>query len=912
KLSPSESGVISNTTTPESSLNELKQKTFTFTYGTTGEFHPQLIVKTKEGKEFTFNSPIISTNQLLVSGIKVLSPLDGVSVLDPIQTIELDLSYINPLSSENRLLLHLFDDLGNETITELDPKSSSQTISLSEGLNTYWFELIDSLGATQKSLSRRVVLDNINPALNLTSPNESIKITNGNLVLAGTVIDENFEKVEYKIDSGEPITINELDTSDPTEVSFYKELSGISPSEHKLFVSAYDKAGSTDTKELFIGNGGRISKVIKSFLTSNNELVNLNGYGITEQNVEPVTIRVGEPFSINSQVCVSDNGPQFDPTTPTNLNLSDYSFTVTKDGSTKIITNAFLNNGKLNAINQYPDIDSGVTGCYKEIYKSLKLNNPTYDKLFFNGQGDLTAPWEEGIYTVKVYLEEGNVSEGTYFRNEQGLDTASLEIIYTINVTRDPKVKKTNFKPDKETAKVNQSTLVSFTLVADDDLLFSESKKPRILTDQVSWKEKPDNSQLLIPQINAVFNLDTLDQTKANADVSFNFVPDVGTTSKKKYILSIPVEFPGSGNNLPIVKELEVPLLATFNQPAKITSPLDGRIIDSKELFTVQIETPDPNNGNGSGKNLIHFRLTLPDESIYDFTDKEEKRLTGNANNSNQYELMTLLNFNLSKRLKEAFKDQNVFGKVRLQAQYSNEFNPEVFDGEGREYILLDNLKIKKAKLTKDKNQDVKLKLALSNNTLLKADQKPKALLKAFNSDVELPLDDSCKTQEIDPIQLKKTITCLPKETNKVEIELQRSREFLSDVQNKMKGTAFENLDITTDPIALIGDKVVEGFKGEETTSCSFTPENTGVNESVSFNYSTQKPQVHISNAYKDDNEENIVKLPSELNKLFAQSGGPQITVPEDWADSIVTVEVSAGSESDSCELEVGNGNEFW
>ncbi|MBI1858291.1 MAG: hypothetical protein HYR97_04175, partial [Candidatus Melainabacteria bacterium] len=368
KQSPSESGVISNTTTPESSLNELKQKTFTFTYATTGEFNPQLIVKTKEGKEFTFNSPIISTNQLLVSGIKVLSPLDGVSVLDPIQTIELDSSYINPLSSENRLLLHLFDDLGNETITELDPKRSSQTISLSEGLNTYWFELIDSLGATQKSLSRRVVLDNINPALNLTSPNESIKITNGNLVLAGTVIDENFEKVEYKIDSDEPITINELDTSDPNEVSFYKELSGIGPSEHKLFVSAYDKAGNTDTKELFIGNGGRISKVIKSFLTSTNELVNLNGYGITEQNVEPVTIRVGEPFSINSQVCVSDNGPQFDPTTPTNLNLSDYSFTVTKDGSTKTLTNAFLNNGKLNAINQYPDIDSGVTGCYKEIY----------------------------------------------------------------------------------------------------------------------------------------------------------------------------------------------------------------------------------------------------------------------------------------------------------------------------------------------------------------------------------------------------------------------------------------------------------------------------------------------------------------------------------------------------------------
>lgn len=901
----------------EAALDELKSITFQHTYDMVGEYTPNLSVSVKENSmTFQFNAPIISVGgQLAVSSINVQSPVDNYFTNLPVQTFNIDAMYVNPSAGENRLTVHIVGEDGEEIVTELIPDFSEQTLPLAEGINIYWFELINPDGSYEKSLSRKITHDSSEPELELTSPVEGRLYSNGIVALSGVVIEENFEKVTYSIGGAAEVDLppESLDIFED-EVAFYKEIN-VSSDSTNVKVFAYDKAGNVTSEEIVLLNNRAFRKVEKErFFDSLGNLILDNDPRVISETVE--VVNVGEPFMLQTEIEVKGDLEDFADSV---YNIDNLTITLNGvDVSEKFKTNAVLNKSSLDL---GKDLDGVAEGA---VYLSANFNSPVFDgEIFGIGAEDVSPEkaWKPGVYNFMVSIQGSSPHPGT----ELFTGGHFINYNYRIVVERNPELTKEN--EEIPILEIGQASTIKFDLVARDQIPIGADNLPVI--GDLELVEKPDTSEVIAPSIGSPQFMGS--GNVISTPIEFTFTPDVGT-GEKKYKFRIPVVFPSSIPGVPEVeKEVKINLIVNFSEPGIIIDPTNGSILKSDRVFTVVAMNPGSPTETPS-KQFVHFNLEFPNGKTFNFSDNAEKSFMGKLNNFdkslNEFTFKTKLNLDVSKKenLAMLFKNGNAFGRVRMKAQFSNLTSVSDFDGASKEYVLLDNLRFKKTKLISNKDGKKILKASYVNNTKLRVNDSPKLRIKAFNPSGEVSLSDTCREFDflrritkcsmagecreiVKPVMTLK-IDCLPDDITKVELDLIRNDEFLKRVETKLKNTSLENVSLVTNQAARVAETKSISLKGLESTSCSFTPPEAGVSEESTFYWSTDKKNIFIGEALLEgDESERIdfataINLPS--NKLFAKNGSQTFTIPEEWSDSTISVTVNAGNESDDCELVVG------
>lgn len=849
KKSPIESGSISNTTSFDSALNELKQKTFTFTYITQGEFQPILKVKTKEGKEFTFNSPIISTNSLLVSSIEVLDPPDTYITNEPIQTFKLNTKYTNPFSSENRLTIHVLDEEGNENITELNPDSSEQTIFLSEGTNTYWFGLVDSTGSVQKSLTRKIILDTTQPSIsNLKATFDSVS---KNVSLAGNIVENNLGKVELEINGGIPLILSSSDfaqvNNEKNEYEFKKILENLEENYSYITVRVYDIAGNIAESEAQIKKWGnkilleRISDENKSSSSVSNFIEHKqkeNSYYIQRKVIS------GEPFDLKLFTCVNDDLTKHDGAYSVHFEISTHKFELKyNDNKPMDITSAFstISNEPINMCFQftpslscndaYAKPEKCLNACFKldglacdvGVFETKKLNN--YSGISSDPNFDLTKQWDIGHYELKFTIFENPASCSNYGTclGKEFDPITSETYTYLIDVVREPKIIKSKESNNKLLFKKDNEITLKFTLKDNLSFNISANRVPLIDLQNALWTGLGDikpNLELISGEINS----------NDPREFIYTIKTSIHPKSLDPVILEVPVTFPSDYFNPNGIKDfVKFNFKVIADLGAEIVSPATGEVItkDKTLLVTSKVKKPAHLVGNlpefnNCGKSTINYKIETSDSSsrlLEKITPqgKKEKVQSLGVDQADSRVFKNKLNFNLKNIFKKDFLNGEIFGPIELFGEYSTKCAEKniIFDGNPNTYILFDNSRLEKTKCKYPEYSEYsKCEAVVSSNTLLDEDH---ALELAFIPNIGVVDKERCPNPKITFENEKKltkkiTVACLPKEAASFEIRLKRSPNFLAKIQEKIsQNEALMSISLAMLEEAVVADsKVVE------------------------------------------------------------------------------------------------------
>ncbi|GEM_PF-2892887 len=897
-------GRIGEPATPESALSELKKINFTHTYATKGDFTPTLKIKIKENtNEYPFNSPIISTNGILVSSIEVTDPQDNFFTNNPIQTFKIKKQYSNPSSGENRLTFHVTDESGNDNVTELDPASSEQTISLSEGVNTYWFELIDSTGAVQKSLTRKVTLDTVDSAA--SNVNATLDITSGNIIIKGNVVEQNLQKVEISIDgsTGQIFSQDEikLNNDETDEYLFSKVLDNVTDSFYNVKITAYDLSGNTTSDNLILNknlDNVYLEKELKDLSTQNsctspiktitnfNEHFNYNEKYNSLNNELGINIPcpfiTGNPFEIDLYTCFSDDGGPFSLTgkavngIEVFLGLNNPKFEISYNDSPFIdITNKITSLGKpqgcfdindfTHATKSFCSEDTNLNTCLRkcsklngavckaELFSSdLKFNLTSTDNQLTNlfnptktqeQNFNPNIQWDVGKYILKTKVNLNPISlsdYGTVLGTNANTLFDSHTYTHTFNITRNPNVEyplstyKTEVTLDNQPKVINDGKIllnkenkVQLQFIATDNLPYNSTARiPDLLLSNLKWGNIDP-----LPQININSgNIDINNNKKYVFTLSFTVKP----TSLKTITLEIPIKFPAdhfSPTGIERTAKFDFPVVTNIS--STITSPLDGTIVGTKENNKVKVSSEVTISGEEANlikdcKNSEIFYGVKPSEAsitklIKKISPQNKDEIVASKGISvgeNDFKYENLLNFNLKniKEFKDDFLSGSIFGPLKLFGEYTSSCSATYieFKGEPKTYILLDDVKITKAKCKHPNNSSsTTCEVTTSNNT--------------FGDDYDViisPNPNDCKPVISGKNKLTRTykFSCLPPDITSFEVKLKRNQTFLENIQKKIDlEPILAGIDISSDQNVIFADKKnVEVKNVEEDNKAAF------------------------------------------------------------------------------------------
>ena len=129
---------------------------------------------------------------------------------------------------------------GNPVSFSFDPGTGTFTagITLVEGMNTIVVSAADLAGNTS-SAGRTVTLDNINPTLAVTEPNQDISTNQGSVAIQGTVSDATITTVTMSVNGGAPQTLTVTGGAFNTTVTFTTE------GPYAVVVTATDAANNS-------------------------------------------------------------------------------------------------------------------------------------------------------------------------------------------------------------------------------------------------------------------------------------------------------------------------------------------------------------------------------------------------------------------------------------------------------------------------------------------------------------------------------------------------------------------------------------------------------------------------------------------------------------------------------------------
>ena len=788
-------------------FEELINKIFTHAYTTPETYTPKLTVFIKDSsKTFVFNLPAITAIGTGQAGVFLLDDLNSLSFTNqPLVTFMVFAAFPNPNDENNSLRIKVKDENGLETTTELDPSSSSQTLSLSEGKNSYYFESSNSSTETWMSETREIVVDTSNPALELFSPGNEEVIKNNKITIFGTTTDENLAHIEYQVDDAPSFTLleDDLEQIDENSFAFFKELSGILNGNHTLSVRAKDKAGNITEEAFNIGVGDNVFIFNKVLLEKNQLQPKVIG---NEAGHSGTTIPLGEPFKLQTSVkFFGDTVGKKE--TFADINISSEG--IYNNSDPKDLTNDLIINNKefLNThfIFNAGDLD-GEALSSNIVYRSTSLNqNTTSQDLYTPLNKQISTAWNPGLHKININTDVTSPTGGVSLVNLNNPNDISTHRTnpYNIRITRPVEIKVTSLEP--KIISVNENTAITATIKVTDRFSFDLlTRKINLLLDQ-NKLTKPLNSKSTIENLMIIENsyvVNSSDNRIASINFSFNIKPDILPSQNEDYILKIPVklspdiEHPDGYTDQ---VNINIPVRAQF--PAEIQQPSESDIVTSQNIVSAKL-IGAANNINQFEKQNVKFIVSLNNSDPIEIKDNSGNnpviRVTGNNVSGQDINFTSKVQFDLHKlnNFNNLFVTGNAFGELKLSGTYTNIKNFNKFNGTPRTFILLDNPLPATAQTSlKKENGSVALKLAIKNNTTI---DDISVMLTPYTADgtVLTGLDDSITNQTFSFInqngQPKLTVSrkiLFPDNTNKVKIEIVRNDSFLKNISDRLSNS---------------------------------------------------------------------------------------------------------------------------
>ncbi len=929
------------------SFDELISKTFTHTYTTPGTYSPKLIVSINEStRTFVFNVPSITVAGTGVGGVYLLDDLSQLSFKNqPIVTFMILASFANSLDPNNSLRIRVKDEDGNETVTELDPNNSNQTISLSEGKNTYYFETSDSSNQVVMSEERSVVLDTEKPMLNIESPNENdLILPEGKFLISGTIEDKLFDSISYSINENslfKALNEEEIDNLDNGKKAFSIKIDPGAMEDKINFIEilAKDKAGNKSLEKI------EITSDLKARLLSKTDLKDIKE--ILNNSSIPIQLKQGEAFKLITKIPVCDDRNIKGTLGEANLILKDYSFSI--DGQQS-----------LTIPRTYPfilplEITSELSGLNEQcreikLFESGVLNTDKAAQ-FITPNGTPSFMWPLGRHTITQTLfadENSKTKYGTTFQDKAISTTTNFEI----NVIRDFSAEISGLTPSNLIFPyVNDLSLI---IEAFDSIPFSSERKPTVSSivitkpsgETVSISNPDDKCPLIQGQ--------TYPNNYLKKKCSFSFTPDEYTNSSKAYTISTTIDFPpedrSNSTNEGVLKDTAADsFLATkttgidFELPAQIISPTNYTVISSESKpieakITKSDLPPEEQDSNPSEiKKLIKYGIKLPyskNKDIRSLFSYEQQELivqsTMTASSETEINFKTpSLNFNLltNSSFEEDFTSLKTFGPIYLYSAVSTASitSTAYLYGEPLKLILLDKPKIKDGslKLNSKKGYQV-LDLTITNNAPLNDKYALRLVVEPFDEN-DNPLGNTGQFNRVITIPkstLSREISIpeLPIETSEVKISLYRNEEFLRLIQKRILSEGWNEVNILDNYINNLASVKVIKTKGEIVTSCTLEPDTAEANIPVLFAYKLKSMSFDVmADGFKPDfenisfNISNVKQIIDPTNRIdSALQGNIPFTVPLDWKQyNNISFTVTSGSEFDTCKLNIGSQEVF-
>ncbi len=927
-------------------LDQLLTKTFTHTYTTPGTYTPKLTVYIEESiRKFVFNVPEITVAGTGTSGVYLLDDLSDVSFTNQsIVTFMVLTSFANPDDPNNSLKIKVRDEDENETTTELDQTSENQTISLSEGINTYYFETVDSSDELFMSEEREIIVDTEAPLLNIESPNENDLILPENkLLISGTIEDKQFHSISYRINENN--SFKELYEDDIEELDNGKKAFSIvidpntldSPLS-KVEINVKDRAGNITSDEININDNRQIK------LLSN---VSNNDVQIIYNDGQPHNFKQGEPFElvIKSKICDDDDLPVSDSETPFELQVNDLS--KLQFGTKEILLNGKgayppINSNTISNSGTLGDIDGCSSNTY-DVYESFILNRTLSNELFdINANSpDPTLYWTIGQYNFSHTITSTDTSRSHFGTTLENYST-QLTNNFIINITRDYNAKISALKP--QNLLWNKLNNITFNLNLYDSIpIKDQDHLPRL---GQAYIQTPTGERDNVT-VSCNYQPNILSPTRElAANCSFSYTPKELTKDSSSYTLTLPISFsPDSGNltdswssylanfkdiksNPEVAVEIIQPEEYTVIQSSKtlIKSILDKAKlpVDLQALSTDKI------------KNLAKYGIRFGSDDVIRIVtssnnnDSVIKGIMASSLNEDTVSFEYNLNFNLSteNNFKDAFENLSAIGPIFLYNEITT-LSPSVSTfptesyAEPQELILLDKPVVKGALKTNSKTNTKVLNLTIKNNIPsygpkgkrfpLELVVEPKdesgmilGNLGEFNTSVLIPKGQQSKTKKIEN---------LPPETTEALVTLNRSDDFLNFVQDKLNKNKF-NFNILNGQFKTVSTVPIFD-PSVQITFCNLEPNAASISQSIDFNYalkSTKSAYVSINGKKPDGTIDKSIPLPVEFKDKtdWAQSGIISFTLPQAWSIyTEVIFTLTSGGESDVCELKIGESSFF-
>lgn len=906
-------------------FEELINKIFTHAYTNPGTYTPKLTIFIKDfSKTFVFNLPAITAIGTGQAGVFLLDDLNSLSFTNqPLVTFMVFAAFPNPNDENNSLRIKVKDENGLETITELDPSSSNQTLSLSEGKNTYYFESSNSSTETWMSETREIVVDTEKPSLELTSPNESDLILD-NLTISGIVSDQLFDSISYKVnseDSETKISSDDLEDLGENKKAFNLSLNStaLNTQIYKVEITAKDKAGNLTKEEVEITNDKTIKLLSKEVI---------NGATIIKNGTQNIQIKQGEPFQLSTTANICDD---------TTRKGTDY------QAKLKIGSNSFTINGTQNQTT-YQNSASGIkdivpgslNGCatLDDIFLSGVFNSNDEINEFFLPQsvlGNPTLYWPVGKYTIDQTLTALPESLSTYGSDFDGHGLLTFMAQFEFEVIRNINAEITAFKP--ENLILNQVNNATFNLTSTDSLPIKDNAHlPNIEQAYIQTPSGKKENVAITCTLPENLSYPLRELTK---NCSFSYTPKEYSTDTASYSLFIPVTFQADteGSIKPQVQASYSDIKVNFEVGANITSPTEYTVIESakttvkSQLDRNSLPTEVQSKPDNEIKKLAKYGIKLGSQGkIKPITSKTNfDSIVKGKINSNLIKFENDLNFNLSTdtNFKDSFDKLTAFGPLYLYTAISSSSleNTTFSYSKPQKLVLLDKSKVEGKLKTNTKTNNKALSLTITTNAGFGGKYPLYLAIEPHDTsgnvlgtqgqydikEVKIPLSKGSKSF---------IINALPAETNEVKVTLFRNDDFLKSIQGRLdkENFAFNILSDNKHKTTFSG---IIKLSDSQLTSCSVSPSSATANEKVDLNYkvkSVKSVSISASGKNSDGSIQKSIELPTELkNKTdWAKSGIVSFAIPESWKNySAVIITLTSADESDSCELKIGNDGAF-
>ena len=952
-------------------FDELLNKTFTHTYTVPGTYTPKLTLHTSEGKTFEFNVPQIVAGGTGQGGVHLLDDLSTVQYTNqPIVTFMIFTVFSNPLDPNNSLRIKVTDENEEEFTTELDPANPNQTVSLSEGKNTYYFETSDSSNQTWMSETREIVVDTVSPFIELISPNHGeLVVENKKLVVSGLVNDDNFDSISYKINNEEnettidPFELEDLSNSRKA-FSFTLNPSLLEEQIAKVSITAKDKCENIFTEEVEIDSTRR-TKLLNQVIGATREINN---------NLPAQIVKQGEPFTLKTVLPICDDNSREQDDTASKFKLENYSFTPILAQQIPVTFPTLL-----------PlEINKSLNGLDDEcldhtLFLSGDLNhNFSQEFLYPNGNPRFIWPIGEHTITQTLFGDKttrndygstiGNYGSYTSIYNDTvncplpseavPVPPCFITTTFMVKIVRDFHANIETLKPSDFT--YDEANNVSLIVNAFDASAFHSARLPEISSVTIT---KPDGTTDTVTNDSglscSVLKKDIVDNNKL-IKCNFEYTPDIFTFNENAYSISAEVIFPPT-TNIDSISESTPPIPfkaaetagIEFERPTIITSPERFEIIESKSVpINSQIsrdilpqEDGTDDLPTGQVKKLAKFGIRLPfakDKSPISLFSKQQSEVIVKEIKTTEVDgdilFDAMINFNLAKneRFKDTFRKLRALGPIELYVSVASD-KPEktTFDpGIPQKVILLEKLKVKgdklKEKIDKVTGEITKL-LSFRIISNVPLGKKYPVIIELEPRDIAgniLPVPEEFDGTVSTGQTLSKKVNNLelPPETHEVKISLKRSSEYLNFIQERINTLAildpeWAEFDITIQNKAINAFTKVTHLSSEKAvTSCEFEPTSGDIGDSISFAYEqkSKKPPglkgkgTLITNSSFTEDIITIKDTIDPYSKLDStQTGNIDFTIPSDWSKfSSVSVTFTSGNESDSCELEIDKGSQ--